>query len=324
LKEKQILICIVLIPILAFGTICYLEALVVNRAFTSLTTFLSSSTITYGSKVTITAAMSQVLQGKSVTIQSSIDSTTWYNLSSGTTNSAGQYSYLWAPDAGSYYLRSTWSGDTNYHGATSTSQQLTVNRAATSTMCMLSSDSINYGANVTVAGTVSVVVNDETMTLQYSADNLTWNNISSGTPSTGSYSFNWSPPALGTYYVRAVWSGDQNYQAYTGASRTLTVLSRCPGHCFVQLDAPVRCTMAMVRHSRKNGIFTGYLSETNPMVQCPYQQSIRIPCLLKEHRQRAKRPEHTSNISILSNSNYKPRKLNHDNCLIQDIRSNQP
>jgi flagellar hook assembly protein FlgD len=230
LKKKPIVICIVLILVSVFGAIYYLKPFNMGaqskiRHQSSLTFSLSSNSITYGQNVTITATMSPVLQGKSVTIQFSIDSTTWYYLSSETTNSTGQYSYIWTPDAGSYYLRSTWSGDTNYYGATSTGQQLTVNKAETSTTCSLLSGSINYGANVTVTGTVNVAENDGTIRLQNSLDGFTWDDISSGTPSIGSYSFRWAPPALGTYYVRATWSGNQNYQDSTSASEKLTVLS---------------------------------------------------------------------------------------------------
>jgi hypothetical protein len=207
-----------------YGSTSSTQTLSVNRASTSLTTSVSSSTITYGSSVTITASMSPALQGKSVTIQYSIDGSTWFYLSSGTTNSAGQYSYSWTPDAGVYYLRSTWSGDTNYYGATSPSQQLTVNKASTSTSCSLSTHSINYGESVIITGTVSVPVNDGTMTLENSTDEANWNLISSGVPSSGSYQYTWTPTGGGTFYIRAVWSGNHNYLGSTSSSQTLNVL----------------------------------------------------------------------------------------------------
>lgn len=207
-----------------YGSTSSTQTLIVNRASTSLTTSLSSSTITYGSSVAITASISPILQGKSLTIQYSIDGSTWFYLSSGTTNSAGQYSYSWTPDAGLYYLRSTWDGDANYYGATSLSQQLTVNKAPTSTSCSLSTHSINYGESVTITGTVSVSVNDGTITLENSTDGANWNLISSGIPSSGSYQYTWTPTGGGTFYIRAAWSGNHNYLGSTSSSQTLNVL----------------------------------------------------------------------------------------------------
>ncbi|MGD0496464.1 MAG: S8 family serine peptidase, partial [Candidatus Bathyarchaeia archaeon] len=207
-----------------YGSTSSTQTLSVNKASTSLTTSASSSTITYGSSVTITASISPALQGKSVTIQYSLDGSTWFYLSSGTTNSAGQYPYSWTPDAGVYYLRSTWSGDANYYGATSPGQQLTVNKASTSTSCSLSTYSINYGENVTIIGTVSVSVNDGTVILENSTDGANWNLISSGTPSSGSYQYTWTPTGGGTFYIRATWSGNNNYLGSTSSSQTLNVL----------------------------------------------------------------------------------------------------
>lgn len=206
-----------------YGSTSSSETLTVSRASTSLTTSLSSTMITYGSSVTIEVSMSPSLQGKTVFIQYSLDETSWFVLSSGTTDSAGEYSYTWSPSAGMHYLRSMWSGDNNYEGSTSTSQQLTVNKASTSTSCSLSSNHIFHGQTVNVTGTVNVAVDDGIITLEYTTDNTTWNTMSSGTPSSGLYSYTWTPPSVGTFHIRASWSGNQNYEGSTSSSETLVV-----------------------------------------------------------------------------------------------------
>jgi hypothetical protein len=128
--------------------------LTVNPAPTSLTTILSANTITYGTSVTITVSMAPALQGRNVTIQYSDDSITWYTLDLGTTDSAGQNASSWTPPAqGVYYIRSTWYGDTDYLGANSPSQKLTVEWAPLSTIVEIVS-----GANAEVDRTPDAIV----------------------------------------------------------------------------------------------------------------------------------------------------------------------
>jgi len=109
-----------------YGSTSSVQGLTVERATTSLATTLSASSIFYGDSVTITATLSPPLNGKIVTIQFSLDGSSWYYLNSGTTNSAGEYSFEWSPGLGEYYLRSSWTGDQNYQGSTSPSETLTV------------------------------------------------------------------------------------------------------------------------------------------------------------------------------------------------------
>jgi parallel beta-helix repeat protein len=109
-----------------YGSTSPAQTLIVNRAATTLATTLTATTINNGESVTITASMMPQLLGKLVQVQYSLDDANWYFLSSGTTNLNGQYAYSWTPATGTYYLRSTWAGDDNYDGATSSSQTLVV------------------------------------------------------------------------------------------------------------------------------------------------------------------------------------------------------
>lgn len=109
-----------------YGATSSSQTLDVVKVPTALTTSLSATYINYGSLVTIAASMFPPRQGKTLEIQYSIDNTNWVFLSSGNTNQNGQYTYSWAPAAGTVYFRSTWSGDNNYDGATSSSQTITV------------------------------------------------------------------------------------------------------------------------------------------------------------------------------------------------------
>lgn len=44
----------------------------------------------------------------------------------------------------------------------------------------------------------------------------------------GIYSYTWTPSISGTFYIRAVWSGDSNYNGSTSTSQVLTVLKNNP------------------------------------------------------------------------------------------------
>jgi hypothetical protein len=100
---------------------------------------------------------------------------------------------------------------------------LTVTLPSFSTTCSLSTTSINLGQSVSVSGTVNASVADGVINLQYSTDNSTWSNISSGTPTAGTYSSTWTPSNAGTYYVRASWSGTANYKGSVSATQQLIV-----------------------------------------------------------------------------------------------------
>lgn len=116
-----------------------------------------------------------------------------------------------------YYPFATWTDARTKNIYFSDSAQVTL------TGCSIPSNSINYGQSINVTANVNAQVSDGTMTLQYSADNSTWNNISSGTPHLGSYMHIWTPPNMGTFYVRASWSGNANYKGSTSTIQQLVV-----------------------------------------------------------------------------------------------------
>ncbi len=86
----------------------------------SLSLIVSSRFVIAGSSVSIGGTISPVLLGKNVTLYVSSGGSSWTVLARVTTDSDGQYSYVWNPSsAGSYSVRASWSGDSNYSGADS-------------------------------------------------------------------------------------------------------------------------------------------------------------------------------------------------------------
>jgi len=64
--------------------------------------------INKGEKTTIDVALSPVSPGTTVLIEYSSDGKHWDELAEGTTNAGGQYSHVWSPPVGTYYVRASW------------------------------------------------------------------------------------------------------------------------------------------------------------------------------------------------------------------------
>ncbi len=201
------------------------STLVVTPATSTVLLTLSQTTVILGSSVTITAAI--VPAGVSdgiVTIQDSTDGLNWNTLSEGAPQS-GTSSYSWSPNVvGTYYVRASWTGDQGYSGSTSTQQTLVVQYGQSSIQLSLSQSTIYSGSSVTLTANITPnTASDGTVTIQESTDGLTWSTLGSGTPGFGTFSYNWTPSAAGTYYLRASWTGDQDYLGSTSTQQTLVV-----------------------------------------------------------------------------------------------------
>jgi len=87
------------------------------RVPSSITCTASPSNITVGESVTISGVINPARSAE-VTIEISND--TWSTMIKVTSNSYGTYEYLWSPgESGSYSIKASWSGDSNYLGASS-------------------------------------------------------------------------------------------------------------------------------------------------------------------------------------------------------------
>ncbi|MDW8024136.1 MAG: Ig-like domain-containing protein [Nitrososphaerota archaeon] len=87
----------------------------------STITLTASATFVFqGSSVTFSGQLSPNMQNKTVTIYVKIGGSPWNMLATVTTDFNGAFTYvLNANEAGSYYIRASWFGDSNYTGADS-------------------------------------------------------------------------------------------------------------------------------------------------------------------------------------------------------------
>jgi hypothetical protein len=78
--------------------------------------------------VTLTGEISPALQNKTVTIYISMNNSPWKVLGTTTTDSMGQFRYVWNVEtsAGVCFIRASWSGDYDYAGADSSIQTVTI------------------------------------------------------------------------------------------------------------------------------------------------------------------------------------------------------
>jgi hypothetical protein len=82
---------------------------------------------------------------------------------------------------------------------------------------------VNMGNPVTLDAQLSPPQSSGTMHLQYSTDNITWVDASSGTPSMSGFTGYFIPSHAGTYFLRAYWTGDAIHYEAESEIRKLTV-----------------------------------------------------------------------------------------------------
>jgi outer membrane protein assembly factor BamB len=203
-------------------------SLIVNRASTTITISIDPSTTLCGDTTIINGTLQDEyntpLSGQTIKLEFSADGgASWNTIVTINTLTDGSYSYLWTPqEVGSYLIRAKYAGAFNYKPSKETTS-LTVVKGSSSAITILSATTVTYGQGVTISGVVSPPISDGTITLQWSIDNTDWNVIASGTPSDGIFTETWTPPYIGIFYMRALWSGNLNYNGSTSLSITLTV-----------------------------------------------------------------------------------------------------
>jgi hypothetical protein len=195
------------------GTIVY-STLSCSTSSDSLTT--DDSTTIFG---TITPAIST-----EVTLQITTNGeAAWNNLTIVNTTSDGAYSYRWNPSlAGTYTLRATWSGDSNYYSATSSVTTLTV-KNFTTINCHLSQASPTLTDTIIISGAINPPRSGVPITLYY-RNNPVWNILGLVTStSDGTYSYSWISTKVGSYLFKASWAGDTSFGGATSNEVPLTV-----------------------------------------------------------------------------------------------------
>jgi len=95
--------------------------------FSSISLVISSTYVIQGSTITLSGQLSPALQNKTVTIYIKINNSPWSVLDIVITGSNGRFTYVCNGEtAGAYYIRASWSGNSDYAGADSSTQNVIV------------------------------------------------------------------------------------------------------------------------------------------------------------------------------------------------------
>ena len=184
----------------------------VNQASGTATLTAVPSTITYGQSTLLTVTVPTAATG-TVTFK---DGTATLGSS---TVVAGKATYTAANLAGgTHNLSCTYSGDTNYTGATCAVVVVTVNTAATTTGLSANPTTLTYGAASLLTATVSSTSATGTVTFKDGS-----NTLGTGTVTYGVATYNATTLPGGSHSITAVYSGDGNYAGSTSAAVTVTV-----------------------------------------------------------------------------------------------------
>lgn len=200
----------------------------VSKVASSITVTLSSASIIIGNQVTINGAVTNETNGVpisnvEVTIEYSHDPQPVFTyLATVTTNEFGEYAYSWIPPAtGQYTIRASWKGDYEHDGA-SVNTRLTVEKAPSLIALTLSSYSAKMGDTVSVNGTL-YPAKDTSITMYYTMPNGTIVVKSVNSNNAGIFSDTFTASQVGTWTIKANWTGDDVYAGTESSPATLTV-----------------------------------------------------------------------------------------------------
>jgi len=96
-------------------------------ASSTISLIISPTYLIQGGTITLSGQLSPPLQNRTVTIYVKINNSPWIVLDTITTSQSGYFTYAWNTEAaGICYIRSSWSGNTDYAGADSATQTVTI------------------------------------------------------------------------------------------------------------------------------------------------------------------------------------------------------
>ncbi len=195
----------------------------------TLTVNSTPTQVTAGQTGTLTAIFSKAVSDGIVTFTVTGPGNPQLSTNS-CTPTAGTCSVTWKPSLpGTYSVTASWSGDSQYQGATSTALSLTV---STTTLTLTASPTtLALGTAGALTATLNQQsVNDGTITFTATGPNGITIAVPTCVPTNGSCSVQWTPSTSGTWTVTANWSGDGTYPAATSTAATVTVTGSASLH----------------------------------------------------------------------------------------------
>ncbi len=193
-------------------------------AATTTTLGVSSSSVTAGQTVTLTATVAAASGGKPTGTVSFLSN--GVTLGTASLNSAGVATFTTTSLAsGSYTMTAKYGGSSSFSASTSSSLTETINAgaaAATTTTLGVSSTSVTAGQSITLAATVAAASGGKpTGTISFLSNGVTLGTASLN--SAGVATFTTTSLASGSYTMTAKYGGSSSFSASTSSSLTETV-----------------------------------------------------------------------------------------------------
>jgi outer membrane protein assembly factor BamB len=207
---------------------------------------------------TLNITASTPVAGATIQLQKNV-SGTWTNVTgkTNTTTSTGAYRISTSElTAGKYQYRTTYAGNDTYAGTNSGSVTVTVNKIPTQLSASVNPTTVyqQFTVNGTLNTTDGTPIAGATIQLQKNVSG-TWTNVATNvTNETGGYAFSQNEIAVGVYYYRTTYAGNDTY-----ANATSNVVSVLRPVILTQLSAAANLTSVVVN---QNFTINGTLNTT--------------------------------------------------------------
>jgi len=214
---------------------------------------LSKSVIFAGESINVTGSISH--GGTTVMLNYTCDNAVITRQVSA--NSSGFFKDVYKPNkVGSWTVLAYWLGNETCFEAFTSYRNFTVKKTSMTITCYLSNEKITIGENVTVTGTVEPLFENLTITLLFTKPDGSNFTQSVYTNSDGNFTFNFQPDSVGTWHIRAKFSGDDlRYESQSDLESLLvndTWINRYKMHILIPFGVitPVLVAVFFIRKRR--------------------------------------------------------------------------
>jgi hypothetical protein len=161
-----------------------------------------------------------------VTLQYSQDSVAWFDIATFASSSEARYEYVWSPamDVGTYYVRAMWEGSSTYMSATSEAALFTVTTVMMTVSISVSATSVTEGKEVILTGAIEPSEQAPIILTYTIPDGSTLTRTVTSSID-GLFSDSFKPTVIGSWSVRASWTGSETQEVATSSTKTFTVVA---------------------------------------------------------------------------------------------------
>ena len=203
-----------------------------EELFSAITCSISKSAIIFGESAVISGAIHPTVIDATVHILFSTDNFTFSKLVDVSTDSGGNYSYLWTPSlTGPFCLKAAWNGDIIHAGAESNILTVFAKRFSTITFSVLPVKVINA---FDITGSISPARPETRVHILFSTDNFTFSKlVDVSTDSGGNYSYLWTPSLTGLLFLKSSWDGDLDHFGANSSVQSIAIKGSSACTCAV-------------------------------------------------------------------------------------------